>query len=264
MVLKTKPIIIRLITGFKKGYNTPTLPNNILKFQSLIYIRIFRFLGGISFLFILSKQYLNYNFYLLYVCFFFSFLFTIYHIIITYYRCIHTIKVLRSGELDIRNSPLDRLASLAARAILCTKSICDSAQPVGLGLGLMLSTDEVLKHANREPIFGPFLGAILNHVLPETQKSLINTSKDISEALNNLDLNGQEILSIESIIEKFKASSAKGDISFEDFKEFQEILNTSKESLITDNEEIKTKIKKFIEDYNSSRPAAKNKFSLCF
>lgn len=253
LALKIKPIIIRLKIGFKKGYNTPTLPNNILKFQSLIYIRIFRFLGGISFLFILSKHYSNYNVYVLYVCFFLSLLFTIYHIIITYYRFKHIIKILRSDELDIRNSPLDRLASLAARAILCTKGICDSAQPVGLGLGLMLSADEVLKHANREPIFGPYLGAILNTVLPETQKSLMNTSKDISEALNNIDNNGQEIQTIESIVEKFKASNAKGDITFEEFKELQEILNTSKESLITDNEEIKAQIKKYIEDYNKKK-----------
>ena len=135
---------------------------------------------------------------------------------------------------------------------MCTKDICDSAQPVGLGLGLMLGADEALKHANREPIFGPFLGTILNSVLLETQNSLMNTSrpavKEISEGLNNLDSKGQEIQSIESIVEKFKASNVKGDITFEEFKELQEVLNTRKDSLITDNEEIKAQIKKHIED----------------
>ena len=51
-----KTIFSRLLIGLKKGYNTPTLPENILKFQSLIYIRILRVLGGIGFLFKFSKR----------------------------------------------------------------------------------------------------------------------------------------------------------------------------------------------------------------
>jgi hypothetical protein len=34
-------------------------------------------------------------------------------------------------------------------------------QHVGVGLGLMLGFDEVLKHANAEPFFGPLLGSAL-------------------------------------------------------------------------------------------------------
>ena len=95
-----KTIFSRLLIGLKKGYNTPTLPENILKFQSLIYIRILRVLGGISFLFILSKHYLNYHIYFLYISMFIATLFTIYHIIISYHRIKHMKKVLRSGHLD--------------------------------------------------------------------------------------------------------------------------------------------------------------------
>ena len=39
----------------------------------------------------------------------------------------------------------------------------------------------------------------------------MNTSKKISEYLKNLDINGQEIKTLESIAEKFKVSNAKGD-----------------------------------------------------
>lgn len=93
------------MVGFKKGYNTPTLPENIIKVQSYFLIRIIRFLGGLSFLLILSKNYLNYPMYLLYISMFFSILFTIYHFIITYYRITHIIKILKSDQFDIRNSP---------------------------------------------------------------------------------------------------------------------------------------------------------------
>lgn len=84
--MKNKTTFKRLIIGFKKGYLIPTLPDNIIKIQSYSIIRIIRFLGGFSFLLIVSKSYLNYSFYTLYIAMFFVLLFTIYHIIISYYR----------------------------------------------------------------------------------------------------------------------------------------------------------------------------------
>jgi len=87
---------------------------------------------------------------------FFVFLFTIYHIIITYYRIKHIIKLIKSDKLDIKISPLDKSATLGARALLCFKGVCESAQPVGLTLGLKLGTDEILKGVKRDPIFAPF------------------------------------------------------------------------------------------------------------
>jgi hypothetical protein len=99
-LMKNKTIFTRLLIGFKKGWMTPTLPENFIQFQSIYYIRILRFLGGVSLLLILSKNY--YNKYVLYICMFFTVLFTIYHIIISYHRIKHIIKILRSDELDIK------------------------------------------------------------------------------------------------------------------------------------------------------------------
>ena len=155
-IQNNKTILQRLLIGIKKGYNTLTLPPKILKFQSYPVIRILRVLGGISMLTILSKSYLHYPTYVLYICMFFGVIFTIYHFIISYYRIKNIIAIIKSDKLEIRNSPLDRLATLSARAILCFKGACETAQPIGLTLGLMLGTDEILKNANREPIFGPF------------------------------------------------------------------------------------------------------------
>jgi len=56
---------------------------------------------------------------------------------------------------------------------MCLKGACDSAQPIGLTLGVMLGTDEILKFANREPLFGPFLGSALNAVFPADKKILL-------------------------------------------------------------------------------------------
>src|SRR5271154_1808792 len=118
-----KNIIKRLFTGFKKGYQTPTLPNHILQIKSYLIIRMLRFIGGLSFLLLVGKSHLNYPIYVLYSALFFTSIFTIYHFIISYYRIKHIYNILKSNELDIKNSPIDRLATLGARALLCFKGV---------------------------------------------------------------------------------------------------------------------------------------------
>jgi hypothetical protein len=81
---------------------------------------------------------------------FLGILFTIYHLIISYYRIKHIKNILKSDKLDVKNSPLDRLASLAAKALFCFKGACEAAPAsaaVGLTLGLMLGADEIINSA---------------------------------------------------------------------------------------------------------------------
>ena len=42
--------------GIKKGYNMPTLPQNIIDFQNKLIIRIIRVLGGLSIILLISKK----------------------------------------------------------------------------------------------------------------------------------------------------------------------------------------------------------------
>jgi hypothetical protein len=112
----------RLTKGIKKGFLTPTLPLYIINVQKNPIVRIFRVLGGISVLLILTKRLHILGHGLLYtislsICIFFSLVFGIYLIFITYHRIKYMIKVFKSDDLDIKNSPLDRLASIAARII---------------------------------------------------------------------------------------------------------------------------------------------------
>jgi hypothetical protein len=234
-------IIKRLFLGFKKGYLTPTLPDEIIKFQLHPLIRILRFLGGIAFILIVSKSYLNYPIYVLYFSMFFVFLFTIYHIIITYYRIKHIIKLIKSDKLDIKNSPLDKLATLGARALLCFKGACESAQPIGLTLGLMLGTDEILKGVKRDPIFAPFLGGILNTVLPEN--IIEDSTKLINDNINSLEDNNKQIRNNDNLSEQFKKLNLKGDITENEYLEFKKkIISENKDELIKNNEKIKNDI----------------------
>jgi hypothetical protein len=246
---KVSNIIKRLAIGFKKGYLTPTLPSNIIKIQTYPIIRIFRFLGGISFLFILSKNHLNYPSYIFYLSILFSFLFTIYHIIISYFRIKHIIYLLKSDQLDVKNSPLDKIATLGAKALLCFKGTCETAQPIGLTLGIMLGADEILKNANREPIFAPFLGDILNKILPEGISK--DSTKLINKNINQLENNNEDIKENDSLLSRFKDLNLKGDISNTEFTELQKLISEHKESIIENNAQIKSKIIQLLEEKNN-------------
>jgi hypothetical protein len=52
--------------------------------------------------------------------------------------------LIKNKDLDVRNSPLDRLATLASRLIACAKGACDTAAPIGVSIGLMAGIDTIL------------------------------------------------------------------------------------------------------------------------
>jgi hypothetical protein len=177
-------LIKRIFKGFQKAYQTPTLPDHILKFTMHPTIRIFRVIGGVSYLTMISKTHLQYPIYIFYIVIFISILFTIYHFYLNYHRIKHIRHLLKSGALEVRNLPLDRLAFLSARALMCLKCVCDQAQPIGLGL--LIAYDEILKSGNNAPIFMHLLGSMLNIVLPNKVDNTESTSKLITDALEEI------------------------------------------------------------------------------
>jgi hypothetical protein len=72
---KQKNLFQRVLTGVKLGWNTPTLPDNIVKLQLHPLVRILRVLGGISILYLLSNKASSYPIYMFYIAFFFGLVF---------------------------------------------------------------------------------------------------------------------------------------------------------------------------------------------
>ena len=98
----------RLKIGFKKGFLTPTIPENIIVLNKNPLIRILRFLGGLSTILVISHKLevlgngLLYDI-SLYFCFCFILMFFVYLISVSYFRFIHMYKVFKSGNLYVRN-----------------------------------------------------------------------------------------------------------------------------------------------------------------
>ena len=99
------------VKGFKIGYETPTLPLDIIEFTNKPLIIILRFTGGVSFLATMSNSYLHYPLWFLAILTFFTIIFTIYRFYLSYHRCKHIRYLLKSGAYDVRKSPLDRQIS---------------------------------------------------------------------------------------------------------------------------------------------------------
>jgi len=66
-------------------------------------------------------------------------------------------KVLKSDKLDVKNSPLDKLSTLAVKVLWCIKGSCEHLPHLGLGA----ATDQILDNSGQKPIFMPLLGGIL-------------------------------------------------------------------------------------------------------
>lgn len=96
----------RLFIGIKKGWNTNTLPSHIIKLQLNPLIRIFRVLGGMSVLGILTNSLTDLNRYILYIGAFITFMYFLYQMYISYHRVLHMYWVIKNKKFDIRHPPL--------------------------------------------------------------------------------------------------------------------------------------------------------------
>lgn len=190
--MKKKNLFQRLFIGIKKGLFTPTLPEYIIVIHNNVFIRIFRVVSGICALLIITHKLeslgdgLLYLF-SLYICIIINIIYSIYMIFINYHRIKHIYKVLKSDALDIRNSPLDRMARIAARLIMCSKGACELMAPIGLFYGAMCGLDELRTLKGHEPIFKPFIADI---IIPDTELSSL--SKERLKYISQLTQNSLE------------------------------------------------------------------------
>ena len=231
--------------GFKKAYNIPMLPPKIKEFTMHPSIRIIRFLGGLSILFLLGKSHIDYPYYFTFFFMFFAFIFWIYHCYLFFHRTKHFIAVLKSDKLEVRNSPLNRFAYLSAKAIWCLKFGCDTAQPVGVSLGLMLGADEILKAANVEPVFIPMLGGILKTVLPESASR--DTVKLIQQSIDAHNSNRAEGFDFDTLRDAFKTMLVEDGLTEKEHAEFQGLIDDNIRELESKNSKLKEEIGKLLD-----------------
>lgn len=224
----------RLKIGISKGWNTPTLPQHLLTLQLHPLIRIFRVIGGISILLILTKRVNYFNSFVLYLVVLISIFYTFYVLYISYYRLKHIYKIMKSKDLEIRNSPLDKFATLASKLIFCVKGACDTAVPLGVALGVMAGFDTILEHKGKDPIFLPFIAEV---ILPDSEEQKIyKERKNLLKDIKGIDSKYKQLYEDSSILKSLEDSKLFSDQDLitiqEEFKNQENIMFIKKEVLL--------------------------------
>ena len=148
--MKNKILLKGLHLGIKKGWNAPMLPKYIENINNNPLIRIFRVLGGISIVTVLTKSHFYLGFPISYIILIFALMHFMYITIISFIKLYYGIIIFKSDKLDIRNSPLDRFATTAGKLLYCWKYGCQAGS-AGLGLvGTSFMIDSILEAGNQE------------------------------------------------------------------------------------------------------------------
>jgi len=225
----------------------PTLPDSVTKFHTKPLVRLFRVIGGLSLIITYGKIALTFDIptYILFISLFISILFIFYMLGISIIRLIHIIKVLRSDKLDVRNSPLDRIASLTARLLFCAKGLCVAGAAGGSITGAGLALDSALINTGNEPIFSPYFVGMLKKILPEgaikpTTSNTNLTGTEIKAIVKNLDDNQLEQVGLKGINETIFNSNS---LSENEKNELENLINQEQLNLKNKEAYLKTKIK---------------------
>jgi hypothetical protein len=157
--------------GLKKGYQIETLPNNVRLFLDTPLVRIFRVLGGICvLLYLLNKNgtiTLNLPYNLNIIIYIIALIQFIQIFIISVWKIVYGInKILyHKEEFEVRNSPLNRLASITSNLLFCWKVGCQVGSSGLSILGTSMLIDTALEAAGHDKIFDPIISKGINKIV---------------------------------------------------------------------------------------------------
>ena len=147
-----------------KAYSIPTLPLIVEKYYSNVFVRLFRVIGGISVIMVLTKFYLNLPEYLhLFFTIFASIQVTLVMIIFIIKFCYGIYTLIYKKEIfEVRNSPLNRYATIIGKALYCIKISCAATGACATLIVRGVAYDSLLVETGREKLFLPLMDKTYN------------------------------------------------------------------------------------------------------
>lgn len=180
----------RIITGIKLGWNTPLLPPKRISFNNYPLVRIFRVIGGLSVVTVLLKNHLLLYLPLQYLILLLAFVQITYIVILSMIKVYYGISRFWTDELNVRNSPLDHLASLTTKMLYCWKIGCQVGS-AGIGLvGTSVITDTILEAGGQEKVFTPLIGKGVKYIIggKPADNLFVNINKDVKNLKDSRDV----------------------------------------------------------------------------
>jgi hypothetical protein len=120
---------------------------------------------------------------------------------------------------EVRNSPLNKYASILSKALYCLKFGCTATGAGASFIAGGMAYDAVLEEAGRERRFLPFIGKVYKGVFGEVHKNLGNNSPFVTGQTPTP--NKKEVESVTEMITKYH------NMSESEKKEFMAEINSS-------------------------------------
>ena len=236
--------------GFKHSWNNPMMPTSVLRFHNHVFIRIFRVLGGLSIMIVLSKNHTLLFFPLNYLVLILSFVHIFYILIIFIIKLIYGIKQFFDGSLDVKNSPLDRYATIIGQLLHCWKIGCTVGQG-GISLaGASIVVDTLLEASGQEKIFTPLLGKGVKFLIGGKSADTYHIA--FQEKIKNMESTRKRLTEIRSLQESLDSTIEDTGVSMfskEDIKIMRNTLNGLIETEETDLQKQVKDLRKNIKDH---------------
>jgi hypothetical protein len=256
-----------------EGFMFPTMNSKVLSFHNLLFIRIFRVIGGISILILAFVSLVNIKLpnTLTTILFAISVLFASYTFGILCHSIFYITRAIIKGDTLYKNSPVATGASIYKTSIICLKGVCKLGGFVSVGLGIGMGFDYYTKsNFTRDLIYNHLSKPVMDkygldftknykplslyyNTLNLVPKDIMNmVDKDISGMTDIIYINKEEIWTNSEEGKLFLTNLAHADIN--KYKEFVEYNSA---------ELVKEKQDLFKEAFNAAKAkeAAKSKYS---
>jgi hypothetical protein len=158
-----------IISGIKHAWSIPSLPKKVSDFNSHIFTRIFRFLGGVAVLITVTKGYdyiQLHNYFNDISCdiisistYLYASIFIVFTLIINLIKIIYTLFLLlkKPQTFEVKNSPLNLFATQIANILSCIKIGCIATGSTAAVVAGGVTFDTLLEKSGRLPIFVPMM-----------------------------------------------------------------------------------------------------------
>lgn len=245
-----KTILNRIWSGLKLGWNTPTLPDKVVNIHNHPFVRIFRVVGGISIITVLSNKHLFLFLPFKFIVLFLALLHFIYISSISIIKLWYGFKTLKSDKLNVRNSPLDHLASATGKLLYCWKFGCQAGS-AGLGLvGTSFMIDSMLEAGNHNKVFTPLIGKGVKFVVGGTPAD--NILSQLNKNLSQMEETKKRIEEIKILFDKTNGVMDSGDFSKDEIKSIKSALDEIKEMEKTKLQSCSKDLAKKIKEYSDN------------
>lgn len=189
-------------TGFLIGYNIQPLPDNIYKIYNHIFFRVFRVIGGISAVLVLTKTHHSLPLLIQYLVLALGLFQFIQMAIFSFLKSVYLFKKIKNNpeEFEVRNSPLHHFASHFAKLIACWKTTCSVGATGTSVIGTGVLIDNVLDSAGQPKVFDPIFKQVINSVLPDRKTDIEKTEIEVQKSVKNIATKDQEVKFIQEKI----------------------------------------------------------------